>query len=772
MIKWLMHYKRIVISVGTIAIALSISSCQKEEHEEEPQGNYFVPAERTHFVENENVIETQQNGDTLKLIFEGQPPEYDVGDILLSTEGTGFLKKIVEEPVIRGDTVIVVTSQALVTEAFEELYIDTMVTFIPQSKGLRAIDTTYYVEKDGKKYTIHVTSSRGILKPSDNKEFDFTLVFPNVQFEVRYGDSLAFAFEIDTLKFEKRIQFDIKIVENLFSVEYLKFLTIHRSLIEIVNFNTDAEITSSIDTSLSLLFNPAVATFATGPIVWFVAFRIDLGAVLETSLKVGFTIDDRIRLTMIDSVGAEYDHGVWSPLYNYSMDAQFETPHFDTHLTGELNLKAPYIDLILSISAYNVIGPDFYIKPFTYSELSSTFYGSGYLNLGYELGIGLDLGGRLSFTLFDLPVFDLQIAEYKVPIIEDNCLIPLNPSNYLIELTVPTDASVDLQRTAQLTGGTVRGDTVIWNANLSDYQQQYTGYYDPAPLPNDVTLQFKLTRDGVFITRVFSTSHEHALVTLFVALPAISVTNGYRQPSSDWSSYSGGGLFDAFNSIEGWVIAYTYTAMIMAREFGYLKDNGGLSSNFVNWNAFARHLEENYTLRTNFTKPVYILFSSVFQYDDATISRFPNIENLWRFFAENFSAGPENQTSGIDCTERREFDIHVIGEDRTALVAHAWSCSGGSAFISLDGNTVAEQHGCCYTQYFAYGEIPSHVTIGLSFHTLTTWPRFTFVAIADSVYPSNWNEWRDNMQNPPDSWDHNPAPIVLRIDSNGTQRIF
>lgn len=114
----------------------------------------------------------------------------------------------------------------------------------------------------------------------------------------------------------------------------------------------------------------------------------------------------------------------------------------------------------------------------------------------------------------------------------------------------------------------------------------------------------------------------------------------------------------------------------------------------------------------------------------------------------------------------------MIGKKEVALVAHTWSDIGGSCYIALDGHIVAQQSGCCYSQYISYGRVPSHVTIGLDFDYLTTWPRFTFVAIADSVYPSNWNEWRDNIQNPPDSWDHNPAPVVLRIDSNGTQRIF
>jgi len=760
----------VIISI----ILLGMTSCHRiEEEVEEPHGNYYVPSENTHFPEQENVISVQTFPDSLKMVFAGTPPEYHVGDILVGTEGTGFLRKIVATPEIRGDTLIVRTEEALVTEAFKEMYIDTVVTLYPEGKGLPPIDTTYSFYKNGKRYTTHIKSSQGYISPANPKDGSFTLVFPNVIVEISDASGeIAFSFSIDTVKFVKTINADVQIVINLFNLEYMRFAIIENSTTELINFNFDASSSLlDIDRSFQLAEIP-IGGFVTGPIPWVISLGLNVGVDVEASLSIGVSIDNRIRTNTYSRIGAEYENGTWTPIGERTINADIGTPHFDTYLTGELSAKVPYFDGTFSVKIFDVLGPEIYIKPFPYTDINSSLYGSGYLNIAYGLGVGIDLGGRLSMRKLNLPDFDLQIAEYKFPVLEASTLIPLNPSeDYSIELTVPTGASVDLQRTAQLTGGTISGDTVIWYANLSDYQPGDGGAHNAEPFPQDVTLEFRLTENGVFTERVFSNTSQYALVTLFVASGVNSHPS--RTPSYQWrSSYRYGQFYEGYSSVERWAVASTILAGIMGAEFGYLKENNGLTTNMTSGYCFSRYLSENYDLRTYFDKPVYILTTGVFQFDNTIINAYPTLEGLWTFLAENFSVGPEGQTSNINCTERREFDINVEGYDRSALVAHAWSDIGGSCYISLDGDTVVEQNGCCYTQYFSYDFPPNHVEIGLDFHSWTTWPRFTFVAIADSVYPSNWNEWRDNVQNPSDSWDHNPAPVVLRIDSNGTECVF
>jgi len=311
--------------------------------------------------------------------YTGNPPDIKEGDILLSVEGGGYLRKVVDVDV-EGGRLIVTTEQASLEEAFEELDIKTTIK-LPQSSEL---------------------SPPGIFQsPPYPVKSPLTIEMGALNIPISYSIPIDYGtMEVEgSFKFTPSIDVEIKI--SMFKLK--KFRLVLRGDVQQglgVNMGIEKGIEKEYEIPLidygGLIAPTPVQLFAVaiGPVLINGKFTLSggVGVSLDAGIDGEFGYDT--SLTM--GGGVEYMDGNWNPVTEF--DYEFN-PYFDYKVYAGLEGEV-YLEPRLGIYIYDAAGPYFQLKP--YGKGAITFIPNIHLEAG--LGLSGSVGGSvkiLSWSLID-----------------------------------------------------------------------------------------------------------------------------------------------------------------------------------------------------------------------------------------------------------------------------------------------------------------------------------------------------------------------------------
>jgi hypothetical protein len=291
--------------------------------------------------------------------YTGNPPDIKEGDILLSVEGEGYLRKVVDVDV-EGGRLIVTTEQASLEEAFEELDIKTTIK-LPQSSEL---------------------SPPGIFQsPPYPVKSPLTIEMGALNIPISYSIPIDYGtMEVEgNFKFTPSIDVEIKI--SMFKLK--KFRLVLRGDVQQglgVNMGIEKGIEKEYEIPLidygGLIAPTPVQLFAVpiGPVLINGKFTLSggVGVSLDAGIDGGFGYDT--SLTM--GGGVEYMDGNWNPVTEF--DYEFN-PYFDYKVYAGLEGEV-YLEPRLGIYIYDAAGPYFQLKP--YGKGAITFIPNIHLETG------------------------------------------------------------------------------------------------------------------------------------------------------------------------------------------------------------------------------------------------------------------------------------------------------------------------------------------------------------------------------------------------------
>lgn len=299
----------------------------------------------------------------LIFFYEGTPPKLNNGDILLSTKGEGFLRKVVAVRDLGGGRIEITTEPASLTDAFEELHIRQT---IPLPNEINLSPQGIYL------------MPLIIEGPIFRLTFDVPVRTP-LKFVGKFGLQPALDVEIDisgsTLK-------HFKLALNGEVRNELKFdLGIIRWEAPLIDYNGLIHRTPVI-----LFVSPVGPVVFTGKIIMSGWVEIAGTCGYEVIGNLGYGVD------LILTGGAEYNDGNWRPISN--MDYTFN-PTFVVETSTELQAEL-FLQPQVGIYIYDSAGPYLQLKPYGKGIARPT---STLTHLEVGLGLEGSIGGALRYFL-------------------------------------------------------------------------------------------------------------------------------------------------------------------------------------------------------------------------------------------------------------------------------------------------------------------------------------------------------------------------------------
>ncbi len=343
----------------------------------------------------------------------------------------------------------------------------------------------------------------------------------------------------------------------------------------------------------------------------------------------------------------------------------------------------------------------------------------------------------------------------------------VEPNTILFEME--TGATVDIQGVSSVVNGTVNGDYVEWEENLSSYNNAGDGLNNTAKFPNDVKLVFKLFQQGKFSVKAYCTTenYEHLFAVLSHGKKCSAINT--RNPSEKWTSgnYYDNDVPSDFRDLKDYFFWSFPLSWIMGFEYGYLYENGYITKGPSHIIDFRVLSYKNSNLFSGFEHPLYVIFSGII-HKQADYSWYPeNQRNLDKWQNSHYSMAPKDVWD-LNFSGKRYFDISFEYSTRICLFTTALNDNSNSSSIKVNDTTIVSQTNCCSMEKFDFLTIPTNIEL----NAFSVWsiiaPRITIITQAKNVTVSNWHEERDGVVDPSDSWDQNPKPLVLKIDKSGT----
>ncbi len=343
----------------------------------------------------------------------------------------------------------------------------------------------------------------------------------------------------------------------------------------------------------------------------------------------------------------------------------------------------------------------------------------------------------------------------------------VEPNTILFE--VETGATVDLQGVNSVVNGTINGNYVEWEENLSSYNYIDDGLNNTAKFPDDVKLVFKLFSDGKFSVKVYCITgkYEHLFSVLSHGKKCTAINT--RNPSDKWKSgkYYDNDVPSNFKDLKDYFFWTLPLSLIMGFEYGYLYENGYFTNGPSHIIDFRVLSYKNSTLFSGFNSSLYIVFSAII-HKQADYSWYPeNERNLDIWQNSHYSMAPKDVWD-LNFSGKRYFDIDIVQSNKICIFASALNDNSNSSSIKVNNTTIVSQVSCCSMEKFDFFIIPTNIELNASSVWSIIAPRITIITQAKNVTVSNWHEERDGIVDPSDSWDQNPKPLVLKIDKNGT----
>jgi len=468
--------ERLRLTAVFAALALLLATACRRDLERLPP----IVNEKTKTPESaEGYKSVTQESDTwtLKFTFEpgASPPAYASGDVIVGTgTGQGYLRKVVSISQ-SGDTLTVRTEPATLTDAFDQLDLDTTFHLMPQAQVLEGMrQGPVPVTRDGETYYMSVQSDRIVITPLG--EFEFRVLIPGIS--ITLEDTLnhrpAFTFQWDSVVATKSIAYDWRLrITPWLSLESLRFVVNNTERFQV--FGAEAQLEASIpllDTAIPFPPKPISLGTVTIPILMIpVVFTFDLqfyvgaeaGLTVTTSERLGEEVDVTTSTTCGAEWDRENDEWIWISERNISGQFEPELPEIALSLSAEAYVKAE-----VGSKLYDVVGPTLGAKLGPYAELS--------LNspdwLDYELGVamGVDIGLEVQIPIigYNLAKIEHELFDYR--------LTMLNPPEYPEPPSGPESGTVS--QTYSFTASTTDadGDKIAYQFDWGDSQSEWTSY--------------------------------------------------------------------------------------------------------------------------------------------------------------------------------------------------------------------------------------------------------------------------------------------------------
>ena len=359
--------------------------------------------------ENSELLDVIVKGDTLNFIYKSgsTKPKFNAGDIVVGKKGSGYLKKV-NSTTTKGDTLILFTTQACLTDAIQKGSIDTTFSLSPQSQQMSPINIdTSFIGKDGKHYFYKATSGTPHLAPQGEL---FNIKIPNVSIEIRDpNNNLAVSVSIDTIKISKSIDIDLNLQIDDWEITDFRLVGTSSDGIEFkgVNMNFVKSISEEAEIQLLPPIYLGSITIFIGPVPVVFVFELGVYGGAEATLTVNLSqeIANEVNVTSTNTIGAEYFEGSWQPIWDNTLNG-----NADWSFSPLGSISATVKDFFkgsLECKIYGVLGPSLYLKPYLYDEIS-------YPPFDFKVGGGIAAGLAFKVEIlgWELAEFDYTFVDY------------------------------------------------------------------------------------------------------------------------------------------------------------------------------------------------------------------------------------------------------------------------------------------------------------------------------------------------------------------------
>jgi len=427
-----------------IIVLLGIFSCSENstdpDDDNQPEFQY---SEDLYIPENDSsFVDVTIAGDTLVFDFDSQPNDSDfaMGKILVGTTGNGYLRRVIEEPLVLGNSVTVITEQATIVDAVIDGSASGTAPLVISSSSLKKLDYQREVEIDDKIYTMKVRSETPTYsRTQETSNVDFTDI--EIAFEI--AEYNAVTIEIDSVIFsiDGDLHWKFALHDSMVDTVYLaveqdygvRFTGVDFTMSQTIPLGSQEIELTEID------FAPIVFTLGIFPVVIFPELEISFEASAGLTISCESSVGSNAQIEAGFTAGAEYIGGMWSPVWDKYLDGSgsVETDATES-ISGEITEG---IQTNFSFLFYGLTGPGLYLTPYLYQEM-------GFPPLSMGIGAGIDGGLSYSFSILsiDLASFSYSLIDYRYPFLEWEQDRPYRPELvYPVSGTTFVDTDFDLE---------------------------------------------------------------------------------------------------------------------------------------------------------------------------------------------------------------------------------------------------------------------------------------------------------------------------------------
>ena len=386
----LLNGNAFALDFGIISAVKKKVSELKEKKDQATQGTAsYALAPQTQSLSSETnsqLLSVSQDSSTFRFSLQAQQiGSLKSGEIMMSTQGEGYLKKVVSVT-NTGTDYVVQTETATLEQAFESLNVEF-------SQGLSQSDLAPQSAKP-------MWLAEGVRYKPSAVEKEFTVEIASaVLYDADGNSSTTYdrVIAVGTLKF--KVTLDGKIVIDFFDLKEFK---ISKAIEETASLEIKSEANYQFTKEKTLAkfyFSPITV----GPIILVPEVAVVVGGIAS----VGYKVTTSIAQTAIYTAGLWYAKGAWKPIQNYTSSFQYNQPSFG----AQGNIKG-YAGPQLSMKIYGILGP--YINADGYLNLVAQ---SSPPNLNWTLYGGLEGNGGVKMNVLSLAkldysstIFDWQVV--------------------------------------------------------------------------------------------------------------------------------------------------------------------------------------------------------------------------------------------------------------------------------------------------------------------------------------------------------------------------
>ncbi len=353
------------------------------------EGDVIVVEEET------SLILESLDQDSLTFSYAGQPPNIQVGDILMGTQGGGYLRGVSSID-YGNNTITVTTVQSAMDEVVQGGSFSTSISMTPSGENQRSAQAG-----------VRVINANGLIDLTGLRLLDT----PNLVVDVTSG-SVQFSPDVD-----------VNIDFGFFRID-----SFEAAAAGTLDFNLDVRAVAFAADSQSFELQLASYSqgFVAGPVAGVVTLSFSAG--VEVSASVAGDIEGGFSTNHYVRAGARYEDHDWSIISERS--SSFD-PHEPVWNLGGTAYVRVYVEPKVEVFFYGVAGPSIDIEP--YLRLDGSFEPT----CEWELSAGIiaDANFRVGFLSYTLAEFTAELFDYNVPIGSGQCSAPIPDSDQLFAWT-------------------------------------------------------------------------------------------------------------------------------------------------------------------------------------------------------------------------------------------------------------------------------------------------------------------------------------------------